>query len=85
MTPQTVASSVVRTIRAPRGRTVCLVCKEVVSEGEQHVRLRGNGYVHRGCATYEMRLKPVGTARLGTPRGWPAGQGERRVRALTGD
>ena len=92
MTPQSVAESVIRTIRAPvRGRTVCVVCHEVVSENEQHVRLRGSGYVHRRCATYAMRRRPVGPARLGTPRGYSAGlQGQgtaagRREPALTGD
>ncbi|MEX2252836.1 MAG: hypothetical protein WD649_01680 [Thermoleophilaceae bacterium] len=86
MTPQTVAKSVIRTIRSPvRGRMVCLVCHGVVAEGEQHVRLRGNGYVHRECATYEMRLKPVGTDRLGTPHAYAGERLDRRLAALTGD
>ncbi len=90
MMAQAVADNVIRAIRPPaRGRTVCLVCRHVVSEHEQHVRLRGNGYVHRCCATYEMRLRPVGADRLGTPRGYAnalnAGSAERGRLALTGD
>ena len=91
MMAQAVADNVIRAIRAPvRGRTVCLVCRDVVSEQEQHIRLRGNGYVHRHCATYEMRLRPVGPDRLGTPRGYAsslraAGAQVRERPALTGD
>jgi hypothetical protein len=88
MMGQAVADNMIRAIRAPvRGRTVCLVCQQVVSEGSQHVRLRGSGYVHRSCATYAMRLRPVGVARLGTPRSYAAAERAERTRGpvLTGD
>ena len=49
----------------------CLVCGRVVRAGEPEVRLRGNGHVHRGCATYKMRRRPEGRDRLGYP---PRGQ-----------
>ena len=45
----------------------CLVCGRVVKPGEPQMRLRGHGRVHRGCATYKMRRRPEGRARLGYP------------------
>ena len=44
-----------------------LVCGRVVKPGEPELRLRGNGHVHRACATYRMRRRPEGEARLGYP------------------
>jgi hypothetical protein len=50
------------------GRPVCLVCGRAVAPQEQQIRLRGGTIVHRGCATYDMRRRRVGEARLGYPR-----------------
>jgi adenine-specific DNA methylase len=56
-------------IRSPRGgRPVCLVCGRAVSERDEQMRLRGGARVHRTCATYDMRRRRVGEARLGYPR-----------------
>jgi hypothetical protein len=55
-------------MRSPRGgRPVCLVCGRAVSEAEQ-MRLRGGAFVHRTCATYDMRRRRTGEGRLGYPR-----------------
>jgi hypothetical protein len=54
----------------PRGsRPVCLVCGRAVTSRDECMRLRGGGVVHRRCATYDMRRRRVGSARLGYPRG----------------
>jgi hypothetical protein len=54
----------------PRGgRPVCIVCGRAVAERDERLRLRGGTVVHRICATYEMRRRPVGADRLGYPRG----------------
>jgi hypothetical protein len=47
---------------------VCLVCGRAVAPHEPLMRLRGGTIVHRGCATYDMRRRRVGEARLGYPR-----------------
>ena len=53
---------------APRGgRPVCLVCGDSVSPRDERMRLRGGTVVHRRCATYDMRRRRVGAARLGYP------------------
>jgi hypothetical protein len=53
----------------PRGgRPVCLVCGSAVSPHDERIRLRGGAVVHRGCATYDMRRRRTGEARLGYPR-----------------
>jgi hypothetical protein len=53
----------------PRGgRPICLVCGGVVTPRHEALRLRGGALVHRGCATYDMRRRRVGDARLGYPR-----------------
>jgi hypothetical protein len=55
-------------MRSPRGgRPVCLVCGRTVSETDQ-MRLRGGAFVHRTCATYDMRRRRTGEGRLGYPR-----------------
>jgi len=46
----------------------CLVCGRAVKDDEPAVRLRDDGRVHRGCATYSMRRRREGAARLGHPR-----------------
>jgi hypothetical protein len=56
-------------MNAPRrGRPVCLVCGRAVTARDEPLRLRGGAIVHRGCATYDMRRRRVGEARLGYPR-----------------
>jgi hypothetical protein len=56
-------------MRSPRGgRPVCLVCGRTVSDRDEQMRLRGGARVHRACATYEMRRRRTGEARLGYPR-----------------
>jgi adenine-specific DNA methylase len=56
-------------MRSPRGgRPVCLMCGRAVSERDEQMRLRGGAVVHRACATYEMRRRRTGEARLGYPR-----------------
>jgi hypothetical protein len=56
-------------LSSPRGgRPTCLVCGRGVADGEERLRLRGGGVVHRSCATYEMRRRRVGSSRLGYPR-----------------
>jgi hypothetical protein len=54
----------------PRGgRPVCLLCGRAVGGRDELLRLRGGTLVHRACATYDMRRRRTGTARLGYPRG----------------
>jgi hypothetical protein len=48
---------------ARAGRPVCLVCGRAVTTRDECMRLRGGGIVHRRCATDEMRLRRVGSAR----------------------
>ena len=56
-------------MRSPRGgRPVCLMCGRAVAHGEEQMRLRGGAVVHRACATYDMRRRRTGEARLGYPR-----------------
>lgn len=56
-------------MRSPRGgRPVCLMCGRAVADGDEQMRLRGGAVVHRTCATYEMRRRRTGDARLGYPR-----------------
>ena len=47
------------------GGPSCLVCGRGVAPKDERVRVRGGELVHRGCATYSMRRKRVGAARLG--------------------
>jgi adenine-specific DNA methylase len=55
-------------MRSPRGgRPVCLMCGRAVSDRDEQMRLRGGTRVHRACATYEMRRRRTGEARLGYP------------------
>jgi hypothetical protein len=49
-------------------RPTCLVCHRSISPRDERLRLRGGTAVHRGCATYEMRRRRVGSSRLGYPR-----------------
>lgn len=68
--PMTIVLDQVRSLAGhvlPHGPR-CLVCGRVVRAGEPEVRLRGDGHVHRGCATYRMRRRPEGADRLGYPR-----------------
>jgi hypothetical protein len=51
------------------GRQPCLVCGRSVSARDERLRLRGGVLVHRACATYDMRRRRTGSARLGYPRG----------------
>jgi hypothetical protein len=58
-----------RAVRAA-GRTddpVCLLCRKDVRRDEQRLRLRGETYVHRRCATYRMRNVRSGRSRVGFP------------------
>ena len=50
------------------GRPVCLMCGRAVTDGDAQMRLRGGAVVHRACATYDMRRRRTGGARLGYPR-----------------
>jgi hypothetical protein len=53
----------------PRGgRPLCLMCGRAVAPRDESMRLRGGTLVHRACATYDMRRRRTGTARLGYPR-----------------
>jgi len=61
-------SSVLDLMRTRRNGSSCLVCGRPVRDEESSVRLRNEGQVHRGCATYSMRRRREGTARLGHPR-----------------
>ena len=56
-------------MRTPRGgRPVCAVCSRRVGASDDSMRLRGGLIVHRACATYDMRRRRSGEARLGFPR-----------------
>jgi hypothetical protein len=56
-------------MRSPRGgRPVCLMCGRAVADSDEPMRLRGGAVVHRTCATYDMRRRRTGEARLGYPR-----------------
>jgi hypothetical protein len=55
-------------MRSPRGRPVCLMCGRAVAESDDLMRLRGGAVVHPPCATYDMRRRRTGEARLGYPR-----------------
>jgi hypothetical protein len=58
-----------RAMAGPRGgRPTCAVCGGSVKPRDESMRLRGGTVVHRACATYEMRRRRVGSARLGYPR-----------------
>ena len=58
-----------RAMRSPRGgRPVCLMCGRAVADGDDQMRLRGGAVVHLTCATYDMRRRRTGNARLGYPR-----------------
>ena len=57
-----------RAMAAPRGgRPVCLVCSRGLATGDERLRLRGGAFVHRECATYDMRRRRTGAERLGYP------------------
>ena len=58
-------------IQAVLGRLplpTCLVCGSRIDPRDERMRLRGGDEVHRRCATYQMRRRRVGPARLGYPR-----------------
>jgi hypothetical protein len=38
----------------------CLMCGQPVAAAAEHLRLRGDLYVHAGCATYRRRPRPRG-------------------------
>jgi hypothetical protein len=60
--------SIRKAIAAPRGgRPVCLVCGRGLGNKDERLRLRGGAFVHRGCATYDMRRRRTGSERLGYP------------------
>ncbi|MDQ3632405.1 MAG: hypothetical protein M3417_14270 [Actinomycetota bacterium] len=61
-------SNVLDLMRTRRSATSCLVCGRPVRDDEHSVRLRREGQVHRDCATYSMRRRREGAARLGHPR-----------------
>jgi hypothetical protein len=70
-TPQMVPliDNIRQAMRSPRGgRPVCLMCARAVADGDEQLRLRGGAVVHRECATYDMRRRRTGDARLGYPR-----------------
>ena len=47
-----------RAMAAPRGgRPVCLVCGRGVATPDDRLRLRGGAFVHRGCATYDVKSR----------------------------
>jgi adenine-specific DNA methylase len=55
-----------RAMARPRGgRPTCVVCGRSISPRDERLRLRGGTVVHRSCATYDMRRRRVGAARLG--------------------
>jgi hypothetical protein len=57
-----------RAMAIPRGgRPTCLICGRSLAPRDERLRLRGGTVVHRTCATYEMRRRRVGSARLGYP------------------
>jgi hypothetical protein len=43
--------------RRPARLGACVVCHASVTVDDEHVRLRGGGWVHRRCATYRMRRR----------------------------
>jgi len=53
------------------GVPTCLVCGDVIRDSDRRVRVRGETYVHRRCATYRMRQTRAGSDRLGHPPHWP--------------
>jgi hypothetical protein len=60
--------SIISVMGSPRGRRpVCLVCGHGTGPGEESMRLRGETFVHRRCATYAMRRRRKGSERLGYP------------------
>jgi hypothetical protein len=60
--------SIRHAIETPRGgRPLCVVCGDAVMPRDDSMRLRGGVVVHRRCASYEMRRRRVGEARLGYP------------------
>lgn len=50
------------------GHPVCIVCGRTVSSRQEPLKLRGGTIVHRECATYDLRRRRTGAARLGYPR-----------------
>ncbi|MEA2347803.1 MAG: hypothetical protein QOG62_1590 [Thermoleophilaceae bacterium] len=59
--------------RRPALVNICPVCTRPVTERDERSRLRGRTYVHRSCATYEVRsLGAVGVYPSHPSRGIPA-------------
>jgi hypothetical protein len=66
MTP--LLTNVVDMMRAGRGAPRCVVCDKRIARGQESMRVRGHERAHRACATYSMRRRREGDARLGYPR-----------------
>ena len=64
----TLLTNVVALMRAGRHAPRCLVCGRPISDSEKYIRLRGDARAHRECATYSMRRRREGQARLGHPQ-----------------
>ena len=68
MKPMTsLITAVMRTLRETPTQP-CLVCGGRIGARDERVRIRGELHVHRQCATYSMRRRRTGSARLGYPR-----------------
>jgi hypothetical protein len=46
---------------------VCFICKDRILPSEERLRLRGDTFVHRRCATYRLRTRRSKPSRLGFP------------------
>jgi hypothetical protein len=48
-----------------------VVCDKRIAKSQESMRVRGHERAHRACATYSMRRRRQGEARLGYPRARP--------------
>ena len=55
-----------RLMRTWPGAT-CFACRGPILPSEERLRLRGDTFVHRRCATYRMRNRSSSGSRLGFP------------------
>ena len=59
--------SVLALLRESRAIDRCVLCGKPLAPREESLRMRGGSRVHRRCATYRMRRRREGLARLGFP------------------
>jgi hypothetical protein len=56
----------IRRMMRPASQGSCFICRGRIDAGEERLRLRGDTVVHRRCATYRLRNRPM-DSRLGFP------------------